>query len=333
MDKLHNYFYTLEKQQSSVLAALPIKTLWYLFYIVLIVFVPFTIKTIIYGQYVLSVSFSLFILTASVYLYYLTRRKIPPISVYTPLLCMCFSQSLAVFIIGINAIFWAYPSVITFYFVLPARKATVFSLLLLFQSSISLYVQTDIAVTLRFLFSLMIVLVLILIISNHILALKSELIKLSTTDPLTGAFNRRHLDHSLEEVMIHDTVSLLIIDIDHFKQVNDTHGHETGDQVLKCLVDSLHRHSRKDDLVFRMGGEEFVMILPHTTAAQAKVYAEYLRLELAKLAIGDTTQTITVSIGASELADNDSPQIWLKQADLCLYQAKAQGRDKVVVLA
>jgi len=329
MDNLHH-----GKNQSSVLASLPIKTVWYLFYIVLIVFVPFSIKTMIYGQYVLFVSFWLFIITASIYLLHLTQRKLPPISVYTPLIFMCFAQSLSVYYIGINASFWAYPSIITFFFVLPSRKATVFSLLLIVQSSASLFYQADIGASSRFLFSLLIVLVLIRIISSHMLMLKNELITLSTTDPLTGAFNRRHLDDSLKkQVLIHNTVSLLIIDIDHFKLVNDIHGHDIGDDVLKKLVASLHHHSRKGDLVFRMGGEEFVMILPYTNTAQATTYAEHIRSQLAKLIIGETNQTITVSIGASELADKDTPQVWLREADQCLYKAKSLGRDQVVVSA
>ena len=80
-----------------------------------------------------------------------------------------------------------------------------------------------------------------------------------------------------------------------------------------------------------MGGEEFVMLLPETDAKQAKDFANFLRCELSEITIGDTDKTITVSIGASELSEHESAKDWLKQADNCLYQAKAQGRNQVII--
>jgi len=166
---------------------------------------------------------------------------------------------------------------------------------------------------------------------NFVLSLKKELVTLSTIDPLTGAYNRRHMDEQLN-VNFHTKpiVTLLLIDIDHFKQVNDTYGHDEGDNILQLLVACLKENSRKNDLIFRMGGEEFVMLLPDTNKDQAIVYANFLRNQLAKIIIGDSGENITVSIGASELSTQESSQNWLKQADIYLYQAKAQGRNQVV---
>jgi len=320
--------------QGGVLASLPIKTLWALWLIIIVVFIPFSIKAAVFGDYILSLSFLLFVLTASVYLYSLAHRKDPPLSVYLPLFCMCLAQSLGVYYTGIQAIFWAYPSVIVFYFVLPDRAANIISAWLIIQSSASLYLQTDLGMTLRFIFSMLVVCGLIRLMIDFVLSLKDKLISLSITDPLTGAFNRRHMDERLSENILSGAVAtLLMIDIDHFKQVNDTYGHDAGDEVLIKLVSCLKSHSRHNDLVFRMGGEEFLMLLADTNKEQAAIYAEHLRLELAKIVIGESCRTITVSIGASEMIEQDSLDQWLKKADVCLYQAKNQGRNQVIMSA
>jgi len=167
---------------------------------------------------------------------------------------------------------------------------------------------------------------------KFVLSLKDDLVKLSITDPLTHAYNRRYMDDQLKaNLTSRELATLLMIDIDHFKQVNDTYGHDAGDEVLKRLVLCLQTHARQDDLIFRMGGEEFVMLLANTGKEKARVYANFLREQLAKIAIGDTDKAITVSIGASELVAQNSLDEWLKQADVCLYKAKAQGRNQVVI--
>lgn len=329
MNKAH-----LSNHKEGVLASLPIKTLWSLWCIIFIVFIPFSIKAIIYGDYVLSASFWLFIISASIYLYALTQDKKPPISIYTPLFCMCLAQSLGVYYTGIQAIFWAYPSIIVYYFVLSDRAANIISAWLIIQSGASLYLQSDMSITLRFIFSMIVVCILIRLMIKFVLSLKDKLVALSITDPLTHAYNRRYMDERLNDTLItRDVATLLMIDIDHFKQVNDTYGHDAGDSVLKRLVSCLQKNSRNDDLVFRMGGEEFVMLLANTGKEQAGIYANYLREQLAKIAIDETEKTITVSIGASELTDQKSSEDWLKQADICLYKAKSQGRDQVIVYA
>lgn len=124
--------------------------------------------------------------------------------------------------------------------------------------------------------------------------------------------------------------TLLIIDIDHFKQVNDIHGHLAGDSVLKKLVTCLKENSRSDDFIFRIGGEEFVMLLSNTNKEQTATYVKLLLDKLSKITIDGTDKNITVSIGGSELTEQFTIQDWLNEADTCLYQAKLQGRDQVV---
>jgi diguanylate cyclase (GGDEF)-like protein len=130
-----------------------------------------------------------------------------------------------------------------------------------------------------------------------------------------------------------EAAALLIVDADHFKRVNDRYGHPAGDAVLKALADCLVRNfPRKSDMVARYGGEEFAVVLPDTSPQNAVRLAERIRMAVADMPItyGDQTIGITISIGVSQLARQESVQGWLERTDQALYQAKKQGRDRVV---
>lgn len=168
---------------------------------------------------------------------------------------------------------------------------------------------------------------------------KCSLYDLAMTDPLTGALNRRAMFHFAERevkrAIRHDLdLAILMLDIDHFKQVNDVHGHAAGDEVLK-QVGRLFRNSiRDEDLLARVGGEEFALILPETTAQDASILANRLRQSIKALKfVGDGGPfSITVSMGISEpLRGEDHVTEALERADKALYSAKHGGRDKVVI--
>lgn len=169
--------------------------------------------------------------------------------------------------------------------------------------------------------------------------MNEELERLATTDALTSAFNRRYfmsrLDDEVERVRRYKRPSsLLMIDVDHFKRINDGFGHDVGDAVLIELVKLLEGQVRQHDTVARIGGEEFVILLPETGEKDALVSAERL-LELVRAssieAAGNTIQ-FTISIGCAEFAsDCPSVEAILKTADLALYDAKESGRNRVVV--
>lgn len=157
------------------------------------------------------------------------------------------------------------------------------------------------------------------------------------SDPLTGLANRRAffgaIDREVAGALRHDTpVSLLLLDIDHFKEVNDARGHDAGDAVLVALSRVLQRGVRQSDLVARFGGEEFAILLPCTSLEGAYLLAERLRCAVRDCGIqhdGAVLQ-VTVSIGVSTLAPNvDRPDTLIKAADMALYRAKSDGRDRV----
>ena len=164
---------------------------------------------------------------------------------------------------------------------------------------------------------------------------------LALVDPLTGAFNRRYLDAHLPRMLGRTNsttkpLAVLMIDIDHFKKVNDTYGHGSGDIVLKTTVDRISNGVRPSDLVARMGGEEFVVIMPETQLEAAHSIADRLRERIAQTPIPlpgfPEPLTITISIGCASIdRDQDSTvEALLGRADAALYKAKGTGRNRVI---
>ena len=157
------------------------------------------------------------------------------------------------------------------------------------------------------------------------------------TDPLLGIFNRRYLDRRIEEEILrakrHELeLSLLMVDIDNFKQVNDSWGHQVGDLVLKHLTQMLATTLRHTDIIARFGGEEFVVLLPHTPELDASRLAEKLRIVVEQTPLHRIPElSVTISIGCScFLQDDDNAYSLLERADKAMYFAKREGRNRVV---
>jgi diguanylate cyclase (GGDEF)-like protein len=166
---------------------------------------------------------------------------------------------------------------------------------------------------------------------------RMQLEQLVTRDALTSTANRRAMEQELPIAIAasrrHDTrTSLAVLDIDHFKRINDGHGHEAGDRVLVDFARVISATTRRGDRLFRYGGEEFVLLLPGIDATALPVLCETLRERVAEqIEIGG--RRVTVSIGAAELGPEDSASEWLARADGAMYRAKRDGRNRVVVAA
>jgi len=167
---------------------------------------------------------------------------------------------------------------------------------------------------------------------------QSHLLKLATTDPLTNLLNKATLQKELERQLNYSQrysrpLSLLMIDIDHFKNVNDNFGHLTGDQILSQVGKRLQQNLRQQDLAGRFGGEEFTIILPETLLSGALILAERIRESISSqpFLINKITHWITISIGVAECNNQrmTSSEL-LEQADLALYQAKNNGRNQTI---
>jgi two-component system cell cycle response regulator len=175
--------------------------------------------------------------------------------------------------------------------------------------------------------------------TDYLQRLIDGLIDLSLKDPLTGLGNRRHflsvLERSIETVARSgESVLLLLLDIDHFKKINDTHGHLAGDQVLQAVATCLASCLRPMDTVARYGGEEFAVILPSCRPLFGRAVAERIRQTVESLSIPvSPLQTIqaTISIGGAFAPEwvRSTTDLWIERADLQLYRAKADGRNQV----
>ncbi len=159
------------------------------------------------------------------------------------------------------------------------------------------------------------------------------------TDELTTLSNRKHFDQTIDR-MVQDAaqsgepLSLLITDIDHFKQFNDNYGHQTGDQVLRLVALAVKQNVKGHDVACRYGGEEFAVILPHTSLQQAVTVAEHIRRaviskELVKRSTGENLGRITITIGAATFRPGDTVQSLISRADKALYAGKHGGRNQV----
>ncbi len=164
-----------------------------------------------------------------------------------------------------------------------------------------------------------------------------SLYRRATRDPLTGLYNRHQLNDHLEREIAEARrsqapFSLLILDIDHFKKINDTYGHAVGDLALRHISKILQNESRDCDFVSRWGGEEFAIALPNTDAEGAVLLAERIRIGVESSPLITETHTIkfTISLGGSRLEQADTDDTLFQRADKCLYDAKQGGRNRVV---
>ena len=167
---------------------------------------------------------------------------------------------------------------------------------------------------------------------NELLEMNEKLKILSETDGLTGLRNRRSLQESLTAFFnahedTHEAFSFLLIDIDHFKEINDTFGHMTGDWVLREFGRMLERQTRKEDMVARYGGEEFSLLLPNTDKTEALRIAESIRQLIETADWGKCT--VTISIGIATIVSGDTESSLQSKADSALYVSKDQGRNRV----
>jgi len=164
---------------------------------------------------------------------------------------------------------------------------------------------------------------------------RSRFLEDSLTDALTGVGNRRRFEQALEIEINRDRrgkgpLSAVMADVDDFKRVNDEHGHGVGDQVLADLGELLKSQTRSTDVVARFGGEEFVVLLPHTDLAQATLKAEQFRTALEVRVIVALGRPVTASFGVAELVDGEDRESFFARIDAALYRAKGEGRNRVV---
>ena len=324
----------LDARVEDSLAAPRDRLMFALSTVAVVFLVPFAVHDLWRGRIALGSSVLAVVAALGVDVIALYRHRTPPIPYWFLLVPIAATISIALRTLGVIGAFWCYPAVLFFHFVLSRRLANLCSVALLVDATLTVYRYLGMRVTVRFGVSLTLTIVIINIIQTIIRDLQSKLLAMAITDPLTGAFNRRQMQERLLDALQASRrgggpTSVLLIDIDHFKRINDELGHEAGDVVLKGLVALLRQRSRRIDLLFRMGGEEFLLLLPTTAEGQAATLAEELRASIAAAPLLEG-RTVTVSIGVGELNPDDTVHSWVKRADDAMYAAKNAGRNRVV---
>jgi diguanylate cyclase (GGDEF)-like protein len=225
---------------------------------------------------------------------------------------------------------WFYPAMVAGYFIVRANEAVWLALLGLFAHMLLALRQGWTAEAVTFLATSLLVCIFIFAFSSRLRQDNRRLYTDSTVDSLTNAGNRRLLDDALAEVSADDypgRPSVLMFDIDHFKQVNDTYGHAVGDLCLSRLASRVMSQLQGGQRLFRYGGEEFVVLLPDEPQ-QAAGLAERLRADVAQATL-IRESAITISIGVAERLPGEAIHTWLRRVDDALYQAKQTGRNRV----
>ncbi len=294
---------------------------------------PFMLNNLVAGR--LPVALAIFVaqgmLIANAFAY--RRCRSPPLPMWLMVLALVTAVTVAVTTQGLVGVFWAYPVLFICYFALPRLQALPLSMAMVLSIPALATLALPAPVALRILATLGLTVVMINVVLNVMGDLQGALVAQAITDPLTGAFNRRHLNQQLERMVAtpqdpRAANALLAIDIDLFKQVNDQMGHAAGDEVLKAVVACMAGRIRHADMLFRSGGEEFVLLLPRTSLDDALHVAEDLRSRIEQAEPLPRVR-LTVSIGVAMQRVARRAEEWLRAADQALYEAKRKGRNRV----
>lgn len=235
---------------------------------------------------------------------------------------------------GSISLLWAYPVLAASYLLTTRHLATVACLAMLVTLSLQPALFESTVHLWSFVVTGSLVALFGLIFATRTAIQHSQLVETAVRDPLTGAGNRRALRIRFDAIEQHggdrnSPSSLILMDIDRFKPINDRHGHEAGDEVLVDLVQIVHEATREGDAIYRLGGEEFIVLLPDTDLPGARAVVAKIR-DVLHARLRGPDGPVTVSMGVATRREGESAREWLLRADKAMYEAKRQGRDRIV---
>lgn len=238
-------------------------------------------------------------------------------------------------VLGDVGLFWLFPAMVTGFFLTTAMTAVVLNglavaALVLHDAAFDSHEQM-----LSFVTTCVVVSSCAFIFARRNEYQRERLERLATHDPLTGVKNRRAMEEEMQAAVAtharnETPYALIILDLDHFKRINDEFGHVKGDEALVECANLIQRHTRLTDCLFRFGGEEFVLLMPGVRPSGIQAVAENLRHKLAN-ELKSPGGPITASFGVSSLHRSDDADSWMARADSALYEAKSSGRNRVVI--
>lgn len=312
------------------------RVLKFIVLVAMLTFLPLIIKNFVIGEAFLALILLSFLATLLIEVYvalYLHKKIIGHL---IPLTLITFSIILSVDIFGTLATYWVFPIITAIVFVIPQRLAIATNGIIILGTSMVALQHQPLSITLRFFLALLCCSFISHFAIEAIRKLQHELRNLSTKDSLTGAFNRYQLETFLQNAadkkmpnqQSPSQSSIAVIDIDYFKQVNDLYGHDVGDQIIKEVVDTIKANTRKSDTLFRLGGDEFLLLLIDTSKKEANDIVKHFS-NLVSAGRNSAPCQINLSIGIAELISNEEIDTWMKRADEALYAAKHNGRNQV----
>ncbi|MEM1264100.1 MAG: GGDEF domain-containing protein [Pseudomonadota bacterium] len=290
------------------------------------------------GEYVIAIIDTVIAASFAVITWVIYRYdKVRPASVFLALVCT-FAVVTVIHVKGSEMLFWAYPTIVGMFFLLRPKESVVLTIVAVLAVLPVLIAEQQSILTSVVLMSMLITLINAAGFAALTMAQRKRLKEITLLDPLTGADNRRAMDEAVPEIIGEAReselpVSLIMLDIDYFKRINDDYGHAAGDQVLIEVAQTIFDNTRPTDRLFRVGGEEFVVVAAGAGIELGRRLGEKLREAVAALRIpprdgSNKTLEVTISLGVAELLPRESPDNWHKRADNALYEAKRSGRNR-----
>lgn len=297
---------------------------------------PYTIYRIYIGEFITAIADAVAIvsiITAVIYAWRTGNAAKP--GIYLAIICSA-ATTIAAVNSGINSFFWIYPLVLFNFFMVSPSRALTIMLIVLGSIAIHYNLSPNSVFAGSYQMSEFLLTCLLSSLLTFIFAYKTQhqrerLEVLAAHDPLTGVYNRRIMTEKLYKAAKHSRTSrvysLLVMDLDHFKNINDTLGHKAGDQILIDFVHIVQTTMRENDLFFRHGGEEFALLLPDTDKQGLTIVADKLQKQVFSKLLSPAG-SVSVSSGGAVLEENENWQDWLNRADEQLYLSKQAGRNR-----
>jgi diguanylate cyclase len=296
---------------------------------------PFGIFRFWNGQYlvgVIDLAIVLLMVGCCAYAWRSGKTRLPGLILITINVLGC---AVVAALLGITGAMWAYTVIVMNFFLADRRPATVASIAMVILVAALPDVFATPVDRLTFVATASLISIYAFIHSSRTESHRRQVEALASVDPLTGTGNRRLMEHDLEQSVSawrpgRVPASLAVLDLDHFKQVNDSFGHEAGDRVLVQFAEIVRGSMRKFDRLYRFGGEEFVLLMPATDPGGLRVALDKLHAMLGAQLRGPGGP-VQVSAGGAVHAVDESATAWLARADAALYRAKRAGRNRVVI--
>jgi diguanylate cyclase (GGDEF)-like protein len=265
-----------------------------------------------------------------IYVYKTHKTTIPSV---TLAILAAIAASTTIHIKGVGNIFWIYPSIVAIYYLIEHRWATAIASVMIVSVIPVLVIGLSTIILIEVAATIFLTSCFAFVFSKGTREQNLALEKFAIKDPLTGVGNRRALKNKLEEVVAINKrtnmpVSLIMLDIDNFKLINDVYGHSVGDDVLVKISSIIESRIRATDTLYRYGGEEFIIIAIDLNIEISAKIAEDMRT-LVERSILIPNKPITISLGVAEFLQSESIEQWIKRADTALYVAKRAGRNRV----